>query len=169
MSLLIRNGQKNLSKGMIIALVICVLLTGLAMAQKSLAQDFRDVFQLLPSDDPGILMEPGAVYEFDKGMGLNLQERSSGEKTDIPVLESVLHDLENRYALMMKIIGLQGELIDFASVDAPVAYRFRIPQDTCLEVLEERFCNAMAASFGSDDLVLLPEISKSADSDIKSD
>ena len=155
------NGRRKIL-GKVLLIILFVMVTG-AMAQDASGEESVNVLQATSSDDSGISGDAGTTQGIDRDIDSGFSDNSSDENPDVPELESVLHDLENRYALMMKIIGLQGDLIDFASVDAPVAFRSRIPQYTCLKVLEERFCNAMAASFGNDDPVLLPELSGPAD------
>ena len=109
------------------------------------------------SRDSGILMNAETTQGFGRDIDSGSSDNSFDENPDVPDLdldldlnlESVLYDLENRHTVMIGIIGLQRELIDFASVNAPVAFRSRIPRNTCLEVLDEGFCDAMIASFGT--------------------
>lgn len=79
--------------------------------------------------------------------GLSLFESVTGEDPHILEIKQIARELETQRAVMIQISALQRDLIDFAEADPVAAHQSRIPSHICEYALEERFCDAMRASF----------------------
>jgi hypothetical protein len=79
--------------------------------------------------------------------GLSLFAGQDDEDDNILEIKRIARELDSQRALMKQISELQRDLIDFAMADPAAAHKSRIPASVCEYALEERFCDAMTASF----------------------
>jgi hypothetical protein len=78
---------------------------------------------------------------------LDLFTGGADEDPNLTEIRRIARELETQQSVMVKLSGLQSDLIDFAGQDPNAAYRSRIPKEVCAMAISAEVCQNLIASF----------------------
>jgi hypothetical protein len=90
--------------------------------------------------------EPGPATG-PQGRQLDLFSGAADEDPNLSEIRRIAKELETQRSVILKLAGLQSDLIEFGVNDPHAAYRSRIPVRVCELAIAPEFCRNLNASF----------------------
>lgn len=114
-----------------------------------LPQNLNDLGSLMADRFGEMIKEETASVPDSSGQEtpLDLFTEGADEDPNLTEIRRIARDLETQQSLMVKLSGLQADLIDFAGQDPNAAYRSRIPREVCAMAISAEVCQNLTASF----------------------
>lgn len=99
------------------------------------------VERMISEETPEPVELPGS------GVPLDLFSGTGDEDPNLAEIRRIARELETQRSMILKLVELQSDLIEFGLRDPHAAYRSRIPVRVCELAIERSFCPQLSGSF----------------------